>query len=79
MVQPQPQTGGPKMAARTKSKVNSKFKTKYRVQNWAAYEQSLRCRGDLTVWFDEGAIGAWNEPSSGLPGGQRRYFSAREN
>ena len=61
------------MAARTKSKVNSKFKTKYRVQNWAAYEQSLRCRGDLTVWFDEGAIGAWNEPSSGLPGGQRRY------
>ena len=61
------------MAAKTKSKVNPKYKTKYRVQNWAAYEKSLRCRGDLTVWFDEGAIGAWNATSSGLPGGQRRY------
>ena len=61
------------MAARTKSKVTPKYKTKYRVLNWAAYEKSLRCRGDLTVWFDEGAISAWNAASSGLPGGQRRY------
>jgi hypothetical protein len=61
------------MAARTKSKVTLKYKTKYRVTNWPAYEKSLRRRGDITVWFDEGAIAAWNAPSSGRPGGQHRY------
>ena len=65
--------GGQEMAARKQSKVAQKYKTKYRVQNWAAYEKSLRCRGDLTVWFDEGAIEAWNAPPSGRPGGQWRY------
>ena len=42
------------MAARTKSKVTQKYKTKYRVRNWAVYEESLRRRGDITVWFDGG-------------------------
>jgi len=37
------------MAARTKSKVSPKYKTKYRVRNWAAYEEALRERGDITV------------------------------
>lgn len=36
------------MTARTKSKVTPKYKTKYRVTNWAAYEESLRNRGDIT-------------------------------
>jgi hypothetical protein len=53
--------------------VNVKYKTKYKVANWAEYEEALRRRGDVTVWFDEGAAGAWNEQPSGLPGGQRRY------
>ena len=61
------------MAARTKSKVSPKYKTKYRVRNWAAYEEALRERGDITVWFDEEASFAWNAPPSGRPGGQRRY------
>jgi len=61
------------MAARTKSKVTPKYKTKYRVTNWAAYEESLRKRGNITVWFDEGAINAWNAPPSGRPGGQPKY------
>ena len=61
------------MAARTKSKVSPKYKTKYRVKNWASYEEALRGRGDITVWFDEEARLAWNEPPSGRPGGQRRY------
>jgi len=61
------------MTARTKSKVTPKYKTKYRVKNWPAYEKSLRRRGDITVWFDEGAIAAWKAPSSGRPGGQHRY------
>lgn len=61
------------MAARMKSKATPKYKTKYRVKNWRAYEESLRKRGDITVWFDQDAVEAWNAPSSGRPGGQRRY------
>ena len=61
------------MAARTKTKVTAKYKTKYRVKNWATYDAALRDRGDITVWFDEEATGAWNAPPSGRPGGQRRY------
>ena len=26
---------------------------KYHVRNWAEYNEGLRRRGDLTVWFDE--------------------------
>ena len=29
---------------------------KYHVRNWAEYNDGLRRRGDLTVWFDEEAI-----------------------
>jgi hypothetical protein len=61
------------MAARKKSKVTPKYKTKYRVKNWATYEESLRKRGDITVWFEEDAINAWNAPPNGRPGGQCRY------
>ena len=61
------------MAARTKSKVSPKYKTKYRVKNWAVYDDALRERGDITVWFDDEARSAWNAPPNGRPGGQRRY------
>ena len=64
------------MAARTKSKVTPKYKTKYRVRNWAAYEESLRRRGDITVWFDDHAVDSWNAPPSGRPGGQKEYSDA---
>ncbi len=50
-----------------------KYKTKYRVKNWASYEESLRLRGDITVWFDEHAVSGWNAPSGGRPGGQLKY------
>ena len=66
------------MAAQTKSKVTPKYKTKYRVQNWPVYEASLRQRGDITVWFDEGAIGAWNSLPSGHAGGQQRRLLERK-
>ncbi len=61
------------MAARTKSKVTLKYKTKYRVRNWAAYEESLRRRGDITIWFDAAAVRSWNARPSGRPGGQQQY------
>ena len=43
------------------------------MNDWPAYEAGLRKRGDVTVWFDESCADSWNAPSSGLPGGQRRY------
>ena len=35
------------------------YKTKYRVANWAAYNQALVRRGDVTVWLSSEAIAAW--------------------
>ena len=61
------------MAARTKSKITPKFKTICKVKNWPEYEAALRKRGDVTGWFDEDAVDAWNAAASGRPGGQRRY------
>lgn len=62
------------MTARTKSKVTLKNKTRYKVKNRPSYEAALGKRGDITIWFDEDAIGAWNAPSVGSrPGGKRLY------
>jgi len=33
------------MAARKSSRVNRKYKTKYRIRNWREYERGLRSRG----------------------------------
>lgn len=64
------------MAAPTKSKVTPKYKTKYRVTSWRAYEQALKKRVTVTVWFDEGAVSAWNASSiDRRPGGKRLYSS----
>lgn len=61
------------MAARRQSKVNTEYKTRYRVKNWAEYEESLRRRGDITIWFDAAAIDAWKPAASDRPGGQKKY------
>ena len=55
------------------SKVHPTYKTKYRVANWAAYNQALVRRGDVTVWLSSDAITAWTPRRSGRRGGQRRY------
>ena len=56
-----------------RSKVHLTYKTKYRVANWAAYNQTLVRRGDVTVWLSSEAIAAWTPRRSGRRGGQRRY------
>ncbi len=61
------------MAMRKPSRVNRKYKTKYRIRNWREYERGLRSRGDVTIWLSEEAIAAWTPPNNGLRGGQRRY------
>ena len=47
------------------SKVHPTYKTKYRVANWAAYNQALVRRGDVTVWVSSEAIAAWTPGRSG--------------
>ena len=34
-------------------------KQRHRVTNWPSYEEGLRARGSLTVWFTKEAIEAW--------------------
>ena len=48
-------------------------KSRYRIRNWAEYEEGLRSRGDVTVWLSDDAMDAWRATPSGKPGGQQRY------
>ena len=50
-----------------------KYKTAYRVKNWAEYEKSLRDRGDITLWVSQEAIDAWRAPMTGKRGAQPVY------
>ena len=50
-----------------------KYKTAYRVRNWREYEQSLRDRGDITLWISPDAIDAWRAPQTGTRGAQPVY------
>lgn len=54
---------------------NEKPKDKYRVRNWASYNESLKKRGGITLWVDEDVIQTWI-PDPKAPkkrGGQREY------
>ena len=48
-------------------------KAQYRVINWAEYNESLRQRGNLTIWVSEKAQSMWSAPRRTARGGQRRY------
>jgi hypothetical protein len=61
------------MASTKSSRVNPKYKKKYQVRNWRAYERGLRARGDITVWFAEEALRTWTPPPTRCRGGQPRY------
>lgn len=50
-----------------------KYKTAYRVNNWREYDQSLRDRGDITLWITPEAISAWRAPMTGTRGAQPIY------
>ena len=56
-----------------KSRVHPKYKTKYRVSNWAEYDQALVQRGDITLWISEDAIASWKPAPSGRRGAQRKF------
>ena len=46
---------------------------KRRVTNWSEYNEALRQRGSLTVWFTDAAIAAWKAAPRTTPGGQPHY------
>ncbi len=56
-----------------KSRVHPKYKTKYRVKNWASYDRALVQRGDITIWLSPDAIATWKPAGVGRRGGQRKY------
>jgi hypothetical protein len=55
------------------SRVHPTYKTKYRVSNWAEYDQALVNRGDLTLWISPEAIKAWGAVATGHRGAPRKY------
>jgi len=57
-----------------RSRVHPPYKTKYRVTNWATYNQALVDRGSLRLWISPEAISSWNaKPSDRRRGGQSKY------
>ena len=46
----------------------------YRVKNWSSYEEGLKQRGSLTVWFSPEAISAWRYQGP-LQRGAQFYYS----
>ena len=60
------------MASTQSSRVNPKYKKRYRVGNWQAYERGLRAGGDVTIWFSDEAVSTWTPPPTRCRGGQPR-------
>ena len=56
-----------------KSRVHPKYKTKYRIGNWPAYQRGLVQQGAVTLWLSADARDAWRPSPSGQPGGQQRF------
>ena len=56
-----------------KSRVHPTYKTQYHVQNWAASDRALVCRGDITIWVSPAALAAWAPDGAGTRGAQRKY------
>ena len=59
-----------------KDSVRHKFtKKSYNVRDWAKYDEGLKNRGSLTIWFSEDAVAAWNHVKRDKlkRGGQRVY------
>ncbi|HEY8905869.1 MAG TPA: IS5 family transposase [Rhodoferax sp.] len=48
-------------------------KPKYKITNWPEYNDSLRQRGDITIWFTEAAINEWRPAKTGARGRPQEY------
>ena len=48
-------------------------KKRYRITNWAVYNESLRQRGDVTIWLSGEVEAAWRAEHRKTRGGQPIY------
>ena len=48
-------------------------KSRYKVTNWHDYNNGLRQRGDVTIWFTEEAIADWHPEKTGARGRPQVY------
>jgi len=48
-------------------------KALYKVTNWAEYNDALRNRGDITIWFTQDAIDNWRPAKTGARGRPQEY------
>ena len=48
--------------------------TRYKTTNWSSYNDSLKRRGSLSIWFDPEMV--WVPPPSGKRGRQQNYSDA---
>ena len=46
---------------------------KYKVTNWPEYNDALRQRGDITIWFTDAAINEWKPAKAGQRGRPQAY------
>jgi hypothetical protein len=56
-----------------RSRIHPKYKTKYRVSNWAEYYRALVQRGDITLWISDNAITSWKPAPTCRRGAQRKF------
>jgi Transposase DDE domain len=52
-----------------------KRKAAYRVKNWKKYNESLVRRGDITLWFEEDVIAAWEHSNQEVKVGRPFTYS----
>ena len=56
-----------------RSKIHPKYKTKYRVKNWSAYDRALVARGDITLWITPEVPQARRSEPTGRRGAQPKF------
>ncbi len=53
----------------------TKVKSSYKITNWKEYNESLVCRGDITIWFSEDALDRWEHPNDTAKVGRPFVYS----
>lgn len=53
----------------------SQAKLRYKVTNWREYNESLVCRGDVTLWFEASVIDAWEHDNAAPKVGRPFVYS----
>jgi hypothetical protein len=66
----------PKTDQNAKSQCENPPKVRYRLTNWATYNQALIQRGRLELWLDEQTRQSWYHSGPQNPGGAYRYSDA---